>query len=769
MSITILGIRHHGVGSATHVLRRLQEIQPDLIMIEGPPEITEVLKYIGHNGLVPPVSIMVYDSNDPKTSVFYPFSSFSPEWVAAEYANKNGIALRAMDMPASVNLQMKLDLIEKEKAEKTEPPTQKNESSEFEADEMYSQIADVIQRVDPISQLAQHSGYENGEKWWDYHFERVHNQTDATAHFEAVHQSMDALREANIDPNHENELREAFMRTYMREAINEMFSNVVVICGAWHGPVLADLDKFEKKDHKAIKSAPKTKIKAISTWIPWTNKRLSMYSGYGAGLSSPGWYQHLWESTDDYDITWLVKVAQTFRSKQMDISSAHVIETSRLAHTLAALRNKSTITLEELNEATLAVMCMGDEIKLNYIQNELTIADRIGSVPDDIPKVPIQEDFEKTIKSLRLPLLPHDKQYDLDLRKDGDLQRSILLHRLELLDIHWGKRTYSRTKGTFKESWVLNWSPEIVVNLIDKAYLGNTIKSAVIAVIEEACEKTNYINVVADFILRIIPAEVFDLLPLLLNKIHDLSSISADIVDLMKSIPSLVDVGRYGNVRNTDTSLIYIVVQNLLTRVFIGLPNACYGLDEAHSEEMFKLISKVNEAIRLINEEKISMEWYLTLESIQNKDGIHPIIRGCVCRLLLDAGQFTEEYADKYMSLALSSGNPPMDVAYWIEGFLGSNGMIVIYDNRLWNLIYKWIESLDEVAFNEQLPYLRRSFSKFEYGERRQIGEKAKKGIADIQQTILDKSLDDFDYQRASHVLPVLNILMKKQGTVVEK
>ena len=113
MTITILGIRHHGVGSAKHVLQRLQEIQPDMIMIEGPPEITDVLKYIGHEGLVPPVSIMVYDQSEPKTSVFYPFSSFSPEWVAADYANKNGIALRALDMPAAVNLQMKADVQER--------------------------------------------------------------------------------------------------------------------------------------------------------------------------------------------------------------------------------------------------------------------------------------------------------------------------------------------------------------------------------------------------------------------------------------------------------------------------------------------------------------------------------------------------------------------------------------------------------------------------------------------------------------------------------
>jgi hypothetical protein len=765
MTITILGIRHHGVGSATHVLRRLQEIQPDMIMIEGPPEITDVLKYVGHEGLVPPVSIMVYDQSEPKTSVFYPFSSFSPEWVAVEYANKNGLALRALDMPAAVNLQMKSDVITQEKVSSEQEEPDKNESDSPDAD-MFIQIAEAMEKRDPIYQLARHSGFENGETWWDYHFERVHNHADAAIHFEAVHHSMTALREDNSEPNLDNDLREAYMRTYIRQARNEMYENIVVICGAWHGPALTDLDKYDKQDAKTIKSAPKTKIKVVATWIPWTNHRLSMYSGYGAGLSSPGWYQHLWESADDYDVTWLVKVAQTFRSKQMDISSAHVIETSRLAHTLAALRNKSTITLDELNEATLAVMCMGDEVKLQYINQELTIADCIGSVPDDIPKVPIQEDFEKIIKTLRLPLLPHDKQYDLDLRKDGDLQRSILLHRLELLDIPWGKRTNVRTKGTFKESWVLHWKPEIIVGLIDKSYLGNTIEQAAMSLVEEESNKTTHINVLSELIAKVIPAELFDLVQPLLDKIHGLSAISADIVDLMKAIPSLVEIGRYGNVRNTDTTLVISVVQNLLTRVFIGLPNACYGLDETHSEQMFGLISKVNESIKLIEDSDQSAEWYKTLWFIAHKDGVHPLIIGCVSRLLLDAGQLTDEEAETSMSLALSTANPPLDVAYWLEGFLSGSGMILLYDARLWNLLYKWVESLDSETFQEQLPFLRRSFSKFEYGERRQIGEKAKKGIIDTPQQSTDISTENFDHQRAATVFPVLRLLMKNKSVV---
>ena len=107
MATTILGIRHHGVGSAKQVLARLTMLKPDLIIVEGPPEIAEALKYVGHKDLVPPVSIMVYDTNNPKLSSFYPFTNFSPEWVAAKYANENSIPIRTIDMPAAISFYQK--------------------------------------------------------------------------------------------------------------------------------------------------------------------------------------------------------------------------------------------------------------------------------------------------------------------------------------------------------------------------------------------------------------------------------------------------------------------------------------------------------------------------------------------------------------------------------------------------------------------------------------------------------------------------------------
>ena len=761
MAIHLLGIRHHGLGSALRVKERLHELQPDMVLIEGPPEITEMLKLIGTEGLIPPVALMVYNIANPKQSSFYPFADFSPEWVAAKYANEHQIPIRALDLPAAITFK-KQDIAQQKAMD--EATAKAEQSEENEEQEAIMKLKTVGPQKSPLSYLAEIAGFKNGEEWWEYQFEKQETSESAEDHFKAVLLTMQTLREEGVVSglDEENIDREIYMRQVIREVQNEMYTNIAVVCGAWHAPALLDIDEQEKGDKKLYKKIPKSRTKVLSTWIPWTNDRLSMYSGYGAGIASPGWSEHCWQTPEAVEINWLTKVATAFREKQMDISTAHVIEAFYLANGLAALRNKSRVALQELNEATQTVMCMGDGIMLDLIKNELIVGNRLGEVPPDIPKVPLQEDFEKIIKSLRLKLTGALKQYDLDLRKEIDLKRSILFHRLAILEIPWAESTETRTKGTFKESWILEWSPEMMVGLIDKAYLGNSIEFAARAVVKKAGAESSQISVLAKLIGKSIPAELFDSIQFLLDRILELSSISSDIVDLMGAIPSLVDVARYGDVRKSDVSILEEIIDKLFTKICINLSNACYGLDEENSNRIFQLIASVNDAVRLFENKDIEEAWIRALFQLVDREGVHHIILGCTCRLLLDAQAFEEEEASQKIAFYLSVANDPYNVASWIEGFLRGSGMILIYDDRLWNLIYTWVSSLTDDIFMELLPFLRRAFSKFEFGERRQIGAKAKQGLTKDDPLKGQHNLEHFDEAKAIQILPVLQKLMGK-------
>ena len=83
---TILGIRHHGPGSARSVLAELERLQPDALLVEGPSDASDLIGLIEDPGMHPPVALLVYAPDEPRVATFYPFAEFSPEWVALRWA-----------------------------------------------------------------------------------------------------------------------------------------------------------------------------------------------------------------------------------------------------------------------------------------------------------------------------------------------------------------------------------------------------------------------------------------------------------------------------------------------------------------------------------------------------------------------------------------------------------------------------------------------------------------------------------------------------------
>ena len=55
---TILGIRHHGPGSARSVLAELERLQPDALLVEGPSDASNLIDLIVDPGMRPPVALL---------------------------------------------------------------------------------------------------------------------------------------------------------------------------------------------------------------------------------------------------------------------------------------------------------------------------------------------------------------------------------------------------------------------------------------------------------------------------------------------------------------------------------------------------------------------------------------------------------------------------------------------------------------------------------------------------------------------------------------
>lgn len=546
------------------------------------------------------------------------------------------------------------------------------------------------------------------------------------------------------------------MRRMIRAAQKEPFERIAVVCGAWHVPALENMPKV-KEDNEQLKGLSKVKIEC--TWIPWTYDRLMFRSGYGAGITSPGWYDYLWSHPEDDGTLWVSRIAALLREKGMDISVAHVIETVRLAQATAALRGMPTPTLEEYNEAVTTVMGFGDDTLLQLIKENLVVSNRLGQVPDEVPKVPLLIDVERHQKRLRVPFTAEIKELTLDLRKENDLGRSLFFHRLALLDIDWAKPATVEGKGTFKERWSLYHKPEQIVRIIEQAIWGNTLEEASQKYITHLMTEIEHIPELTRLLSRVIPANLPGLVDLMTRRLDRLSAASSDIVEMMEAVPDLVNIVRYGDVRGLDFSQVGNMLQAMIARILAGGLLVCVNIDEEAAANLLDKLVATDYAVNTLNDDELNTMWYEFINQIRRAANAHPLLSGYATRLLYDKGKVSQDETQTTLSFYSSVGNAPSDMAYWFEGFLHASGSVLLLNDNLWLLVNSWICGLQEESFRELLPILRRTFSDFSSAERRKLGEKAKRfetngvSIRHAQ----DETMDD---QEAAKVIPLLSNLL---------
>lgn len=712
----VFGIRHHGPGSARSLRAALAEFRPDTILIEGPADADPLVGYVGAEGMAPPVALLAYVPGEPARAAFWPFASFSPEWQALRHGAEHGVPVRFCDLPATHVLA----------AREHEP----------------------AEHRDPLAELAAAAGYDDAERWWDAVVESAAN----SGAFDAITEAMRALREPaesgvaeapdvtpapasgaeprvlrSIPVDAETLRREAYMRQTMRKALRDGAERLAVVCGAWHAPALDGPLGPAAPDSRLLTGLPK--VKTATTWVPWTHSRLATASGYGAGITSPGWYHHLFTETEHPVVRWLTRVAGVLRAKDLPVSSAHVIEAARMAETLAALRARPLAGLSEVTEAVRAVMCGGDETLVRLIADELVIGEALGAVPDDTPTVPLAADLTATARTLRLKQEPAARTLDLDLRKERELRRSHLLHRLRVLGIEWGVPTESQVRGTgtFRETWTLCWEPEYALAVIEASRWGTTLRTAAEARILDRVADAEV--TLADLATALDTALLADLGAAtngLIARLGEVAALDHDVTHLLGVLPGLLRTRRYGDVRGTDVRALGRVADGLLVRICAGLPGAVTGLDTEAAEKLRDQIDAANAALRT-GADGVE-QWQAALRVVADRDDVHGALAGRAVRLLADVGEIDDAESALRLGAALSVGRTAQAKAAWIDGFLGGRGLLLVHDRELLRLVDEWVRGLGDEQFTETLPLLRRTFGAFEQPERRAIGRAVRGG-----------------------------------------
>jgi hypothetical protein len=695
--VFLFGIRHHGPGSARRLVEALDALEPVAVLIEGPADASNLLPMLADPEMVTPVALLTYAEDDPARATFFPFADYSPEYQAARWAVRHGIAPRFIDLPAS-------DRLDKG-------------GSEIKDETAASAEEDPVSR-DPIGALANAAGYDDGESWWS---DVIEENPASGPVFAAVADAMTALRAESGSLPAREAAREAHMRIEIAKTVKECDGPIAVVCGAWHVPALSERRNLAA-DRELLKGRPKVKIKA--TWAPWTAPRLARASGYGAGVGAPGWCAHLWETSNSADrgAVWLAKVARVLRERGHFVSTASLIDAQRLGTALAALRNRPAPGFEELREAAIACLCNGERAAWDDVAAELLIGSGVGSIPAATPLAPLLEDLQRQQKATRLKPEALERALTLDLRSDSGLLRSTLLHRLNALDVPWGRlMDAGRSRGTFRENWQLRWEPEFAVRLVEHLVYGSTIAEAAGGRMIDAIGSEVELGALATLVRTAMIADLGPATEYGIAALEKKAALTSDCLTLLSALPPMADILRYGEARAGTAEHLRTLMPRIVVQAALALPYAARNLDEA-AAKLRNAILAADGAVQLAQlEADVVTSWRDALRALLRDGQASRLVSGTAARLLYEVELLTADDVADLLSRMLSPGTPVAEAAGFFAGFFEGAGQRLIHDAQLRTAVDSWLMTLEAEAFTGNLPLFRRVFSGLDRSERRRL------------------------------------------------
>lgn len=734
--VNVFGVRHLSPAGAWHLRKYLDAKKPDLVLIEGLSDATELIPDVTRRGTKPPIALLAYTDSLPVRTLIYPLARYSPEFQAMSWAKEHDADVDFIDLPSDIFLA--LQDVEEELAtrrrlerEKASPPAEESGTAAATAEA-------APPRISVYQQWAERAGETDHETYWERTFE--HNLSD-DAYRQASYEFGNSLRELEEDQPRwraENLVREAYMRRKIAAAIaaGTKPEKIVAVVGAFHAPVLTG--EFPAMTDEELASLRRRSSKF--TLMPYSYFKLSSQSGYGAGNQAPAYFELLWdalrsEQLDQLPSQYLSMVARNLRDAGTHRSTAEVIEGVRLANTLAAMKDGLAPALVDLRDAAVTLIGHGELTTVKDAIARVEVGTAIGELPAGVSRTSIQADFEREMVRLKLEKYKTTvkAELSLDLRENRqakstesaflDLNRSSFLNRLRVLGVGFAAplRT-SQGSATWAEKWALQWSPESEIQLVEAVLLGETVELATGFKFKTTLENCKSIADAAEVVRDACQCGMMAAMEAARKRLQELSTETSELTAIAHAAHTLGMIVRYGDVRKFDPEPLMPLVEEL----FVEGALALHGAATCDNEQAMHVIVAIDEMNGLALEHSDRVDellWIERLRKLSDVDDRNPILSGYACAILLERGLIANEDLAREVSRRLSPGVPADLGAGWFEGLSKRNRYALLARQILWAQLADYIASLDEEHFRRSVVFLRRAFGGFAAREKRQIAE----------------------------------------------
>ena len=447
----------------------------------------------------------------------------------------------------------------------------------------------------------------------------------------------------------------------------------------------------------------------------------------------------LWQGFLSGDITlherkYLSSLAKYMREHGGIVSSAQVIEATRLARELAVIRGGSVPTLEDLKDASITCMGGGSfgEMAMGFAETD--IGKKIGSVPQDAMQTSIQSDFTLKLKQLKLEkykeLVATPLQLDLreNLRVKSeesaflDLNRSFFLYRLVVLGIDFAKiKKSNQDNATWAENWILQWTPEAEIQIVESVLKGDTIADAVAFVLGEKLSEATKISDIAEVIEAAFNCGLPKIVEGAKRSLDEMANGAIAMCDIADTVSKLSNMISFGDIRKLDREPLVPIVKRLCIRASLMLvgESAC---DDIAAATLADDIQKIH-GVFMMQDFLDESFWFDKLIELSNRDDLNTKISGLATAILLEAGKIDELTRRMEVSRRLSMVMPAELGANWFAGLSMRNHYALIGRLTLWESLSEYLDTLDEEEFRRSVVFLRRAFVEYSAKEKDMIAE----------------------------------------------
>lgn len=772
--VNVFGVRHLSPMGAWQLRQYLDEIRPEIVLIEGLDDASGLIPDMTHKETRPPIAILAYTDSLPVRTLVYPLATYSPEYQAIRWARMHDVAVEFIDLPSGNFLGLQdaeaehlADARRRAADSHEQPPGEPSSDAPESTNAELPPESTGPSRTAPeprrslYERFAERAGERNYETYWERHFE--HNAAESS-YRGAAFEFGRALRELEDDEprwHAENLVREAYMRRRIAETIaaGHPPARIVAIVGAFHASVLHDEFPAMTDDELASLRSRSSKL----TLMPYSYYKLSSQSGYGAGNRAPAYFELLWTALQEGSVRnlsfrYLSLVARHMRDAGTHRSTAEVIDAVRLAETLSAFQNGQAPTLADLHDAAATLLGQGERASIVDALARVDVGTAIGELPTGVSQTSIQDDFERELTRLKLEKFKTTVRQDLplDLRENRqvkseaaafiDLARSRFFHRLRVLGVSFAQQGSTRQQSaTWAELWHLQWTPEYEIALVEAVLLGETVELATAYKFNSQLEKCTSIAEAATLVRDACQTGVPQSMEQARRRLQELAAGSSEFAAIARADWQLTLVVRYGDVRQFDSAPLLPLIETLFVQGALALFVAS-NCDDGAAKEVLAAIDELNRVGLEFHDRVQEPLWLAQLQRLADADDRNPLLSGYACAILLERGLITNDSLSRELSRRISPGVPADLGAGWFEGLAQRNRHALLSRQAIWEQLADYIAALDEDPFRRALVFLRRAFGSFSAREKRVIAENLGEfwGLnPDAASTLIEQPLSD--------------------------